>query len=354
LRHEGDDASAVTSSSASPLLSVEGVSVRVPGASGGGYLAVEDVSFVIERGETVALVGESGSGKSLTTQAILGLLPRGVTLERGIVRLDGAEIVSATRRMSRGVRGTKIGAVFQDPLSSLNPTMRVGEQIAELYRVHRGLSRRQASLNACEALGEAGIADARDTYARYPHELSGGQRQRVMIAMALALHPSLMIADEPTTALDLTIQAQIVELLVRLRSEHGLAVLLITHDLALVAEVAKRVIVMYAGHVMEEGPLRSIYEDAHNPYTRALLNSTPSGMGESEMAVAPIPGSPPSPANRGSGCAFATRCYMATELCSSKRPPLAPVAMDDGVESSSRTWKSACHYRDAVREPSRA
>ncbi len=311
--------------------------------------AVDDVSLALTAGSVTAVVGESGSGKSTLAR----LMSRLITPTSGELLLHGRAVPRSQRRHLDYAKTVQM--VLQDPFASLNPIHDVHYHLSRPFKVH-GMAGSAADLDAkiAAVLDRVALTPADLFVHKYPHELSGGQRQRVMIAMALALHPSLMIADEPTTALDLTIQAQIVELLVRLRSEHGLAVLLITHDLALVAEVAKRVIVMYAGHVMEEGPLRSIYEDAHNPYTRALLNSTPSGMGESEMAVAPIPGSPPSPANRGSGCAFATRCYMATELCSSKRPPLAPVAMDDGVESSSRTWKSACHYRDAVREPSRA
>ena len=332
-----------------PLLSVEGLSIRISDRSA-SYLAVENVSFDIAHGESVALVGESGSGKSLTVQAVLGLLPRGVTLERGSVHFDGAEVIRPRKRMARGIRGVKIGAVFQDPLSGLNPTMRVGEQIAEVYRVHRRLSRAQAASATFESLAEAGIPDPRATFERYPHLLSGGQRQRVMIAMALALRPKLLIADEPTTALDLTIQAQIVDLLLRLRAEHGLAVLLITHDLALVAEVASRIVVLYAGHVMERGPLREIYDSSHNPYTRALLNSVSAGTGDNEV-LAPIPGAPPSLAERARGCAFSPRCYMATELCGTEQPALDPVRQR--TRGTGAEWLSACHYRDQVVEPSR-
>jgi oligopeptide transport system ATP-binding protein len=332
-----------------PLLSIQGISIRVPSGNS-SYRAVEDVSFDIGRGQSVALVGESGSGKSLTVQAILGLLPRGVQLESGRIEFDGAEIVRAGARPARGYRGLKIGTVFQDPLSSLNPTMRIGEQVAEVFRVHRGTPKRAAALAARESLAEAGIPEPRAAAECYPHELSGGQRQRVMIAMALALRPPLLIADEPTTALDLTIQAQIVDLILNLRKEHGLAVLLVTHDLALVAELTSKVVVLYAGHVMEQGPLREIYEDSHNPYTRALLRSTAPDTTDIQ-SLAPIPGSPPSLAERVSGCAFSPRCYMASDLCARSRPVLEPIGA--GQSSALAGWESACHYRDEVTEPGR-
>jgi len=326
-----------------PLLSIQGLSIRVSSGKS-TYRAVEDVSFDIAHGQSMALVGESGSGKSLTVQAILGLLPRGVQLESGRIEFDGSEMVRAGAKIAPRYRGVKIGTVFQDPLSSLNPTMRIGEQVAEVFRVHRSTRRRQAAAAAQESLAEVGIPEPRAAAERYPHELSGGQRQRVMIAMALALRPPLLIADEPTTALDLTIQAQFVDLLMRLRKEHNLAVLLVTHDLALVAELASKIVVLYAGHVMETGPLRQVYEDSHNPYTLALLRSAAPDATDIE-ALAPIPGSPPALTERVAGCAFAPRCYLATDLCSRSRPLLEPAGTGSGGQAS------ACHYRNEIEEP---
>jgi oligopeptide/dipeptide ABC transporter ATP-binding protein len=284
--------------------------------------AVDDVSFEVGSGETVGLVGESGCGKSVTALSILRLIQPPGRIERGSeIRLDGRDLMALSEREMRDVRGNRVAMVWQEPLSALNPVFTVGDQIAEVARVHAGATRADARARAIEMLRLVGIADPETRADAYPHQLSGGMRQRVVIAMALVMSPSLLIADEPTTALDVTIQAQILELLRDVQQRMGMSVLLITHDLGVVAETASRVIVMYAGEVVEEAPVREIFAAAHHPYTAGLLRAMPR-VGAIRDRLTVIPGSVPPPTAWPAGCRFRDRCPYAWERCEREHPPL--------------------------------
>jgi peptide/nickel transport system ATP-binding protein/oligopeptide transport system ATP-binding protein len=299
--------------------------------------AVDGVSFDVREGETLGLVGESGCGKTVTSLSILGLLPRppARVMEGSSVRFCGEELVGAPEERLRRLRGSEIAMIFQEPTSSLNPVYTVGDQIAEALRLHRGLDRRAARAETVRLLEEVGIPEAARRADDYPHQLSGGMRQRVMIAMALSCGPRLLIADEPTTALDVTIQAQILELLDALRRSRGMAVLLITHDLGVVAEVCDRVVVMYAGEVVETGTVHEIFRAPAHPYTRALLESLPD-VERFEQRLASIPGAVPSPTAWPEGCRFRERCRSAAAGC---EVPQALVALGDG--RAVRCWRTA-------------
>jgi oligopeptide/dipeptide ABC transporter ATP-binding protein len=305
-----------------PLVAVD--DLRVQFATDSGLVtSVAGVSFAIERGETLAMVGESGSGKSVTALALLGLLPRPAgRLAGGTIRFDGRDLAHQSEAAMRRLRGTEIGMVFQEPMTSLNPVLTVGEQIAERLRVHGGLDRREAAGRAVEMLDRVRIPEARQRARDYPHQMSGGMRQRAVIAMALACNPRLLIADEPTTALDVTIQAQILDLLRTLQSELGMAILFITHDLGVVAEMADRVIVMYAGRAVEQATVRELFADPRMPYTRALLRSIPrvDRAGGARQPLEAIRGNVPSPARPLPGCAFHPRCAHAEPLCADAVP----------------------------------
>ena len=297
-----------------PLLSVR--DLRVTFATEEGEVpAVGGVSLDLAAGEVLAIVGESGSGKSVTAQTIMGLTRGPNARIEGSVKLEGEELTSAGEAELRAVRGARIGMVFQDPLSSLNPVYRVGAQIAEAVRAHRPVGRREARERAIEMLGSVGIPDPAERVDAYPHEFSGGMRQRAMIAMALALEPEILIADEPTTALDVTVQAQILALLERLNRERGLATILITHDLGVVAEVADRVAVMYAGRVVEQGTLDEIFYEPQHPYAWGLLGSLTRIDRPRPRRLPQIPGSPPSLLELDGGCAFRPRCPHAHDRC---------------------------------------
>ena len=284
--------------------------------------AVDDVSFDVGSGETVGLVGESGCGKSVTALSILRLIQPPGRIERGSeIRLDGRDLMALSEREMRDVRGNRVAMVWQEPLSALNPVFTVGDQIAEVARVHAGATRADARARAIEMLRLVGIADPETRADAYPHQLSGGMRQRAVIAMALVMSPSLLIADEPTTALDVTIQAQILELLRDVQQRMGMSVLLITHDLGVVAETASRVIVMYAGEVVEEAPVRDIFAAAHHPYTEGLLRAMPR-VGATRDRLTVIPGSVPPPTAWPAGCRFRDRCPYAWERCEREHPPL--------------------------------
>ena len=278
--------------------------------------AVDGVSFEVHGGETLGIVGESGCGKTVTSLSLLGLLPRPPAriVDGSSIRLHGEELVGAAESRLRALRGNRVAMIFQEPMSSLNPVFPVGDQIGEPLRLHRGMGRTQARTEAVRLMREVGIPDPERRVDDYPHQLSGGMRQRVMIAMALSCEPSLLIADEPTTALDVTIQAQILELLADLRARHGMAVLLITHDLGVVAEVCDRVAVMYAGQLVETGTVEQIFTDAQHPYTKGLLGSLPS-VGEPGGRLAAIPGTVPSPLRWPAGCRFRERCAWAISGC---------------------------------------
>jgi len=302
-----------------PALEVDGLRVefgRLPTA----VQAVQRVTFSVATGETVAIVGESGSGKSVTGLAVMGLVDPPGRITEGDVRLAGKVLTGSTESEYRRVRGKDLAMVFQDPLSSLNPVRRVGDQIAEAARVH-GASRASARARAIEMLERVGVVPAARRARAYPHELSGGMRQRVMLAMALVNRPQVLIADEPTTALDVTTQSQILELLGELQREMGLALVLVSHDLGVVAGIADRVLVMYAGRIVEEGPAAEVFAAAGHPYTRGLLASVPR-VDDARPVLAAIPGSPPDPTALPSGCPFHTRCVLAEEQCGERRPPL--------------------------------
>jgi peptide/nickel transport system ATP-binding protein/oligopeptide transport system ATP-binding protein len=318
----------------SALLEVRDLAIEFPTPAGPVIRPVDGVGFSLDRGKTLALVGESGCGKSLTSLAILGLVPPpGRLAGRSSVTLEGAELTSMPARDLRAIRGRRVAMVFQDPMTSLNPVLTVGRQIGEVAELHLGLGRREARARAADLLREVGIADPAGRLDQYPHQLSGGMRQRVMIAIALAGEPDLLVADEPTTALDVTVQAQILELLDALQRRRGMALLLITHDLGIVAGHADRVAVMYAGRIVEEAPTARLFAAPSHPYTIGLLASVPRIAGPRER-LQPIPGTVPSPANWPPGCRFHPRCPEVMERCRHDAPPTMPVGPEHGM----RCW----------------
>ena len=309
-----------------PLLQVRNLTTRFT-TERGRVTAVDSVSFDIDAGETVALVGESGSGKSVTALSIMRLIPSPPGhIESGEVVFEGRDLFKLDGAGIRAVRGNKIAMIFQEPMSSLNPALSVGLQIAEPINVHRGTAWAKALEQAKALMGRVRMPDAASRLASYPHQYSGGMRQRVMIAMALACSPRLIIADEPTTALDVTVQAQILDLLKELTLETGSSLLLITHDLGVVARYADRVAVMYGGRIVETAPARELYKRPHHPYTRGLMASVPRLDGDTAQRLVPIEGQPPDLAQLPSGCAFAPRCRSVSDICRSARPPLTQVA----------------------------
>ncbi|GAA4988097.1 ABC transporter ATP-binding protein [Kitasatospora paranensis] len=303
-----------------PALTVDGLHVTV---GRGRTEAVRDVSFTVRPGEAVGLVGESGSGKSLTCRAVLGLLAPGVAVSAGRIELGGTELTGLGDRGWRQVRGSRLGAVFQDPGSYLNPSLTVGRQLAEPLRLRDGLPRAEARRRAVELLASVGLRDPETVYERHPHELSGGMLQRVLIAIAVSGDPELLVADEATTALDTVVQAEVLDLLDRLRRERGLALLLVTHDLAVVAEVSDRLLVLYAGEIVEDGPTAEVVAAPAHPYTEALLRVASLG-DRSRRELAVIPGRPPEPGTAGAGCRFADRCTYATDACTAGPVALTP------------------------------
>jgi oligopeptide/dipeptide ABC transporter ATP-binding protein len=299
------------------VLSVEGLSIAA-----GSTLLAEDVSFTLRRGEMLGLVGESGCGKTITALAVMRLLPTPpVSIAAGRILLDGADLAGLDGEALRRVRGDRIGMIFQEPMTSLNPVFTIGDQIAEVLLIHRGVTRAAARMRAGELLDLVGIPAPSRQLDRYPHQLSGGQRQRVMIAIALACEPALLIADEPTTALDVTVQAQILTLIDRLRRDLGMACLLITHDLGVVSEVCDRVAVMYAGRIVEQADVGGLFAHPRHRYTRALLDTIPATNPPGTRLPA-IAGTVPPPGERGQGCAFAPRCAAPVERCRREVPPL--------------------------------
>jgi oligopeptide/dipeptide ABC transporter ATP-binding protein len=303
---------------AEPLLSVENLTV----AFGGGQVAVDGVSFELLPGETLGIVGESGSGKSLAALSVLGLAPGRVS---GRVRYGGRDLLTLSDSALNQIRGAEIAMIFQEPMTALNPVFTVGRQIAETLRVHRGLDAAAARARCVGLLRQVGIADPEARLDRYPHELSGGMRQRVMIAIALACGPKLLIADEPTTALDVTIQAQILALLRELQAGIGMALVLITHDLGVVAQMVDRLLVMYAGRIVEEGPVEAVFDEPAHPYTRLLLESIPS-LDQERERLAVIPGAVPPLGEMPAGCRFHPRCPQAGDDCRAAVPAPRRVA----------------------------
>ena len=321
---------------AAPLLSIDNLTVQFR-SDRGWSTAVEAVSFDIAEGESLGVVGESGSGKSVTALSILRLHTRGAArFPSGVVRYVGRDLLRAGERDLRAVRGHDIAMVFQDPMSSLNPVLTICDQICEPLRLHQGLSQADARRRAIGLLDLVRIPDAARRVDEYPHRLSGGMRQRVMIAIAIACRPRLLIADEPTTALDVTIQAQILELLRELRAELGMAVMLISHDLGVIAEFAKRVIVMYAGRIVEDAPIDVLFRAPRHPYTEGLMASMPSLDGAVARLYA-IPGRIPDPDEAIAGCRFGPRCVHVEAICRAAAPQLLPVEGAHLVRCAPRT-----------------
>ncbi len=320
-----------------PLLEVRDLRIEFK-TPRGPLAAVRGVDCAVEAGKVLGIVGESGSGKTITMLAVMGLLPPSAVIG-GSVRFHGAEMLGRKRRELQAIRGARIAMIFQDPLSALNPVLTVGDQIVEAIRLHdRALSKRQAIVRAVELLDLVSIPQPQSRVHQYPHEFSGGMRQRAMIAMAVANEPELLIADEPTTALDVTVQAQILEVLQRLRERLGVALVLITHDLGVVAGTADSVAVMYAGRVVEEGAVDDVYYRSRHPYTRGLLASLPKLEGGGDEALFSIEGAPPSLSDRPGGCAFHPRCGYAEAGCRSEQPDLRPVG----------SLLSACHFAESL------
>ncbi|MGW2557744.1 ABC transporter ATP-binding protein [Streptomyces sp. NPDC001514] len=303
--------------------------------------AVNGVNYAVDAGETLAVLGESGSGKSVTAQAVMGILdiPPG-RITGGEILFQGQDVLKLKEEERRKIRGAGMAMIFQDALSSLNPVLTVGDQLGEMFTVHRGLSRKDARTRAVELMDRVRIPAAKERVGQYPHQFSGGMRQRIMIAMALALEPDLIIADEPTTALDVTVQAQVMELLAELQRELDMGLILITHDLGVVADVADRIAVMYAGRIVETAPVHDIYRAPAHPYTRGLLDSIPR-LDQKGQELYAIKGLPPNLMNIPSGCAFHPRCPMAQEVCTTDEPELFPVSRDRG--SACFFWRQCLH-----------
>lgn len=323
-----------------PALRVEGLTVDIRTVTG-TVRAVDHVSFAAHRGETLALLGESGCGKSMTATALVGLLEPVAEITDGRADLAGRDetldLLSADRKKRRQVAGTELAIVFQDALTALNPLYTVGTQLAEPFRIHHGMKAKEAKRKAVELMARVGIPRPEERLDSYPHQFSGGMRQRLLIAMAVALNPRVLIADEPTTALDVTVQAQIMALLKSLRTEYDMAVVLITHDLALVAEEADRVAVMYAGTVVETGAVADVFADPKHPYTRGLLDSVPVHA-ERGAHLKSIGGAPPDLRSIPRGCVYQARCPLAADVCRTARPALEPVG----------NRRVACHFPEEV------
>ena len=306
------------------LLSVKNLSTEFP-VKKGIVRAVEDVSFDVDQGEILAIVGESGSGKSVTSLSIMGLLAEPGHVAGGSLEFEGKDLATLSEKQYRELRGNDMAMIFQEPMTSLNPVYRVGNQIVEAIRTHENVSKKEARERAIDMLRKVGIPSPEKRIDDYPHQMSGGMRQRVMIAMALACNPKLLIADEPTTALDVTIQAQILDLLRRLRDDTGMAVLLITHDLGVVSETADRVVVMYCGQVVEEAEVRTLFDHPMHPYTLGLLKSIPRLEDDDSKRLYMIKGMVPNPLEMPPGCHFSDRCDSCMDICRTKVPELVDV-----------------------------
>ena len=321
-----------------PVLSVRGLTTTFRTETG-VFAAVDDLSFDVAAGEVIGIVGESGSGKSVTALSILGLLPDPPgRIASGSIRFDGRELVGLSKKALRTLRGPSIGMIFQEPMTSLNPVFRIGEQIAETIRAHEPVSKAEARKRAVGLLDRVGIASPERRLNDYPHQLSGGMRQRVMIAIALACSPRLLLADEPTTALDVTIQAQLLDLLRDIQRDTGMAVVIITHNMGVIAEFADRVLVMYAGRIAEQGTVDAVFSAPKHPYTLGLLGSTPS-LERDEPRLTTIPGVLPQLSDVMPGCRFAPRCAHRSEQCIVAKPPLFDAAPGHSV---------ACFHWDSL------
>jgi oligopeptide/dipeptide ABC transporter ATP-binding protein len=323
-----------------PILELDDLQVHFSTRSGELH-AVDGVSLSIAPGETLGLVGESGSGKSVTARAIMRLVPTPPgRYAGGRILFEGKDLLTLSEREMQAMRGHQISMVFQDPMTFLNPVYTAGEQVAEAIRTHQGASRAEAKAQTIELFRTVGIPNAEARFSAYPHELSGGLRQRVMISMALSSRPKLLIADEPTTALDVTIQAQILDLLRNLQQEFGMSILLITHDLGVVAEMCDKVAVMYAGRIVEEASIEPIFDNPGHPYTNGLLEAIPNA-GSDGAPFRPIPGSPPDLARLPNGCRFAPRCRYRREICISTPPPMVQIALGHDA---------LCHFAGAYKK----
>ena len=326
------------------LLSVKDLRVYFD-AEEGTVKAVDGIDFEVQRGETLGIVGESGSGKTVANLALMKLIPTPPgKIVSGSINFNGADILKLSPSELRDLRGKRMAMIFQDPMTSLNPFMRLSKQLMEVTRLHLGHSKAEARAHAIQMLEHVGIPDAADRVDSYPHDFSGGMRQRVMIAMALSCKPELLIADEPTTALDVTIQAQILELIKELKAETGTSVILITHDLGVVAGMTDHLIVMYAGKVFEQARTKELFARPGNPYTRGLLRSVPDPTNDAETLYQ-IPGQPPDLARLPSGCPFAPRCERAEEICTREFPPFVELTPNHG---------SLCHFANEVYSESSA
>ena len=319
-----------------PILEVQGLSASFPAQEGPPAQVLNGVDFSMQEGEILGIVGESGSGKTMTALSVLQLLPSACRIDAGQILFRGNGLLALGNRQMNAIRGREISMIFQNPRSSLNPLYRVEKTLSQVLRTHRGLTGKAARDRSIELLRDVGLSDPERILRRYPHELSGGMAQRVMIAFALASEPKLLIADEPTTALDVTVQLQVIELLAKLRREHGLTLLLITHNLSVIAEVCDRVMVMYLGRIVEHGPVLEIFDHPRHPYTLGLLGSRPTVDTEDELTA--IPGSVPDLRERPSGCSFHPRCSLATEICQTTAPPRASVGPDH--------WSECHHWKE--------
>ncbi|MBI4921468.1 MAG: ABC transporter ATP-binding protein [Devosia nanyangense] len=325
------------------LLEVKDLTIEIATRRGPATV-VDGIDLHVGKGETLGIVGESGCGKSLTMLSLLKLLPNKIRVAGGSAMFGGRDLLTLNNKELRAIRGGRIGFVFQDPMTSLNPVMRIGDQLAEPLIHHRAMSKAAARQRAGELLKLVGIPGAEQRLDAYPHELSGGMRQRVMIAIGLACDPDLLIADEPTTALDVTIQAQIVDLVKGLRQRLGMSVVWITHDLALIAGLADRICVLYAGTVVEDAPVDQLFAEPAHPYTRGLLASIPRMGAPDSARLSSIGGTPPEPGRRPAGCPFAPRCPLAEDVCRTTVPALAP------LRGEATPHRVACHVANRVME----
>jgi len=303
------------------ILEISHLSTGFPAENGGNILAVNDVSFSVPRGSIIGIVGESGCGKSMTARSIMGLVKSPGRIISGSIKLEGRELVGVRERTMSAVRGEEIAMIFQEPMTSLNPVMTVGKQVLETVLLHRNISKRDAREKVIHMFRDVGIPEPEKRYNCYPHELSGGLRQRVMIAMAMVCRPKVLIADEPTTALDVTVEAQILQLMKKLRDTVGTSIILISHNLGVVAEICDEIHVMYAGRIVESGETFALFDDPRHPYTRGLLNSV-RALEQRKPRLDTIPGTVPDLAELGAGCAFAPRCGQCTEKCRMAAPEL--------------------------------
>ncbi|MCM3489820.1 ABC transporter ATP-binding protein [Alkalihalophilus marmarensis] len=315
-----------------PIIEVKDLEVTFK-TQEGNLKIVDHVSFSVNKGETLGIVGESGCGKSVTSLSLMGLLPPIAKVTNGSIKLKDKELVGLKKRQYRSIRGKEIAMIFQEPMTSLNPVYTIGQQLMELIRNHNSISKKDARKHAIKMLDLVGIPRSDELIDEYPHQLSGGMRQRVMIAMAMSCDPEVLVADEPTTALDVTIQAQILELMAGLQKKIGMSMILITHDLGVVAEVCDRVVVMYAGQVVEECSIEKLFSNPSHPYTQGLLSSVPN-LDEEKKKLSSIPGTVPSPNEMPKGCRFAERCSYVHEKCYMKNPDL----FITGANSRSRCW----------------